>query len=300
MAALISINGTVTSQEEAAIPAMDRGFLFGDNVFEVLVGFNGKLLDLTEHLDRLRLSADDLRIDIPWSNQELAFELESLAEQVNEPKIYIRLVITRGNGAGISIPDNITPNKIIYAFPAKIESPEVYQSGLSLKRKQLPYTERGAKAKTGNYLRSIVAVREAQSEGYNDIIWANSDSEFTEASTANIFFIGREGDLVEIATPSTQSGLLKGITKGKIQTLLTNAKIGNIERLIYVDELARFDEAFLCSTVRGLVPINKIGRHVLHTCRPNSVFRKIESLYLTWVQSQIGFRVDWNTGIQKH
>jgi branched-chain amino acid aminotransferase len=296
MDGLVSINGNITSPDDAAIPALDRGFLFGDNIFEVIVGFGSSLIDLKLHLERLRSSAQNLSIPIPWSDEELSFELQELATQLNMPKIYLRLVITRGSGAGIVIPENLVPNKIIYAFPAKEENPLTYINGLSLKRKKLPFTERGAHSKTGNYLRSILAVKDAQKEGFDEVIWSNSEGEFTEASTANIFFIGREGDLLEIVTPSTQSGILKGLTRKRIQTLLRNAGIKNDERIIYTDELAKFDEAFICSTVRGLIPINRIDRHTLHTCRTNSVFRKIESLYLTWLEVSLDRKVDWNTG----
>ena len=81
---------------------------------------------------------------------------------------------------------------------------------------------------------------------------------------------------------------------GVVRRLLTEAKIPVTEQVIYADELARFDEAFLCSTVRGLVPLNRIDQHRMSTPRASSVFRHIERLFLTWVESQLGFRVDWN------
>jgi len=139
-------------------------------------------------------------------------------------------------------------------------------------------------------------MKQARENGYDDVLWYNSSEEITEASTANIFVIGREGDLVEIATPSTHCGILEGITRATIITLLTNAQIKVTERVIDRDELARFDEAFICSTIRGLIPVKKIDNHTLHTKRKNSVFNHIERLYLTWVESQLGYRIDWNTG----
>ncbi|MEZ4741299.1 MAG: aminotransferase class IV [Bdellovibrionota bacterium] len=298
MDGLISINGSITSLNKATISPLDRGFLFADAIFEVIVAFHGKLLDLHNHLERLRTSADLLKIPIPWSDEELRFELNELVNQLSAPKLYLRLVVTRGEGLGLNADSNMQPNRYVYVMSAKREPASTYELGINLKRKNLPYTDRGLHAKTNNYLRSILAIQDVIKEGYDDVLWANSESEFTEASTANIFFIGREGDLVEIATPSSRSGLLNGITKKRIQTLLTHTKIANSEKTIFVDELARFDEAFLCSTVKGLVPINKIDRHQLHTCRKNSVFRKIERLYLTWLQSQIGIRVNWNTGLK--
>ena len=132
--------------------------------------------------------------------------------------------------------------------------------------------------------------------GFDDVIWCNSESEITESTTANLFFIGRHGDLVEISTPSLRSGILKGITRETILTLLNSAKIPARELIVYKDELPRFDEAFCCSTVKGLIPITKIDKHQLHTLRANSTFRHINRLFQTWVASEIGHYVDWNTG----
>ena len=93
MNGLISVNGKITSPEQAAVPALDRGFLFGDNVFEVFVCFGEQVLDVKPHLNRLRASAEALRMTIPWSDAELEFELRALSEQVREPKKYLRLVV---------------------------------------------------------------------------------------------------------------------------------------------------------------------------------------------------------------
>jgi len=298
MKSLVSVNGKIQTPENAVISTLDRGFLFGDNIFETLVAFHGKLLDLDRHLARLRQSAAELYIDIPWSDEELEFELNEVISQIEAKKVFIRLVITRGEGLGLKVGESLQPNKVIYVFPAKVEPDELYQEGVSLKRVVSPTTDRGPTAKTGNYLKSIVAIKKAEKSGMQDILWTNSSDEITEASTANIFFIGRIGDNVFIQTPSQMSGLLLGITRETIIKLLIDAGIPCEESIIYSDELPKFDEAFVCSTVRGLVPVKRIGNQTLYTCRKNSVYQHIERLYLTWVQTQLGFRVDWNNGVK--
>jgi branched-chain amino acid aminotransferase len=292
---VISVNGVISPPDQAVVPALDRGLLFADNVFEVLVAFNDQILDIDRHLTRLRRSADDLEIDIPWSDADLTFELQNAASHVKKVKKNLRLVITRGNGMGLRIPEHAVPNRLIYALPANVESTSLYQNGVKLKKKILPLTERGAAAKTGNYLRSIMALKSVTKEGYDDVMWTNSEHEITECSTANIFFIGREGDLVEVATPAPASGILMGITRETMVNLLNKSQIPVTERIIYADEIPRFDEAFVCSTVRGLVPVAKIDDHVLHSSRQTSIYRQFERLFYTWVESQLGYRVNWNT-----
>jgi len=296
MEGIIVVNGEIQKPESASIPALDRGFLFGDNVFEVLVAFKGKVLDLDKHLARLRHSADQLDLPLPWSDEELAFELQHVATQADFPKAYLRIVVTRGSGTGLEVPDEIQPHKIIYGFPAKVADGSLYTHGMALQMRSLPHTERGPMAKTGNYLRSILALKKAKKDGFNDVIWTNSEGEVTEATTANIFFIGRQGDLVDIVTPSVQSGILKGITRQTVMEMLGVAGIASSETIIDQDELARFDEAFVCSTVRGLVPVSRINQHRFHTMRPTSTFSHINRLYMAWVAREIGYRADWNTG----
>lgn len=296
MLGLISVNGKITAPEAAMVPALDRGFLMADDIFEVLVGFGGKLLDVDRHLARLRYSAEATQIPVPWSDAELAFELQALADQVETPKKYLRLTVTRGTGMGVKAPKDPQPNKVIYCFPAAQEPLSTYSEGLSLKRLLKHGATKNAAPKTGNYLQGVLALAQAEREGFQDILWTNTEAEILEAATANIFFMAREGDNVEFITPPAASGILLGVTRDTIITLLRQAKIPVREQQIFVDELPRFDEAFLTSTVRGLVPISRIDRHQLHTARAGATFRHIERLFLTWVETQVGQRVDFRTG----
>jgi branched-chain amino acid aminotransferase len=270
--------------------------MYSDQVFEVFVAFRRTILDEDAHLRRLRTSAETLGIQVPWSDAELKFDLATLLEQTNFLKSNLRLVITRGQGLGIGVPSDAKPNKIIYCLPASIEDERVYQTGISLQVKRMPYLSRGSQPKVGNYLHAVLGRIDATRAGFDDVLWSNSEGEVTEASTANIFFIGRTGDAVDICTPPAHSGILEGITRNTVLGLLKKASINAVESVVYDDQIFRFDEAFVCSTVRGLVPIAKVGRHKLHTSRDTSIFRQFERLYLTWVETQVGERVDWNTG----
>lgn len=297
MHGLISVNGTISTPEAAMVPALDRGFLLADGIFEVIVAFGSHILDMDRHLARLRRSAEAVMMPLPWSDAELGFELQSLAEQVDAPKKYLRLTVTRGVGLGVRAPKDPRPNKVVYCFPAAEEPVTTYSQGLALKRTLKPGASRGAQAKTSNYMPSIVALANAEKEQCQDILWTNSEGEVMETSSANIFFMAREGDNVEFLTPPEQSGILPGITRETVISLLKRAKIPVKEQLIFADELPRFDEAFLCSTVRGLVPVNRVDRHQYFTTRPNATYRHIERLFLTWVETELGERVDWRTGL---
>jgi branched-chain amino acid aminotransferase len=296
MAGLASVNGTITPLEAASVPLLDRGFLFSDDVFEVFVAIQGYVLDSRKHLARLRRSGEALGIQVPWTDEQLEFEIQTLVEQVNAPKTYIRLMVTRGVSVQLKLTKDLQPQRYIICMPAVLENAAFYTEGIRLKTFLAQKPASDTTPKTGNYLAAILAMTQAQKENYDDVLWTNPHREITEAGTANIFLIGRHGDLVEIGTPPLASGILEGITRNTIIELLERSKIPVTQRAIDLAELPRFDEAFLSSTVRGLVPIQIIDQKKFYTLRPQSVFNKIQSLYLTWVQSQVGGRVDWNTG----
>ena len=293
--ALIAVNGLIMRPDEARISALDRGFLIGDAVFEVCVAFGGQVLDIGRHLSRLRASAEMLDLRIPWSDEELAFELTSLAEQVPHPKKYLRLTVTGGPGLGVRMPENRQPSRVTYCFKAE-EGPLKAGDGTALKRVVRTGSLRGAQPKTPYYLPAAMALSRADRDGFGDILWSHSDGEVAEAHAANIFFMTRDGDQVAYITPPAHSGILLGVTRDRLINLMKNAGIPVREEIVYADELPRFDEAFLTSSVRGLVPVSRIDGHRMHTLRPQATFWHIERLFHTWVATQLGYRVDWRTG----
>lgn len=293
---VVSVNGNLSSPEQAVVSVFDRGFLFGDDIFEVCVAFQQKILGLKLHLARLRRSAAQIHLGIPWQDDELEAELSAILAQVKAAKVYLRLMITRGQGLGLEVTEGFTPNKIIMALPAKPFPETYYREGVALTLARNSSGARGAQAKTGNYLSGIVAMQKANAEGFDDILWCNSEGEITEASTANIFLVARHGNEVEVVTPYLQSGLLAGITRDYVLRILRANDISVMEQAIVSEELPRFDEAFICSTMRGVIPVQRIDGQRLATRRINSLFNRIEQHFLAAVWEEIGVRCNWNTG----
>lgn len=298
---VVRVDDRVTVGPEAMMPVSDRGFLYGDSVFETLVAFGPRILDFDEHIERLHQSAAELYMDVPWPSQQLKFEIEELLGMVKCPKSAVRLIVTRGDGVGLAAGGACNMRRVIICRPADPIPPRFLSEGIGLKRKALPYTIRGAAAKTSSYGRSIAALSEVQKAGFDDVLWSNSEGEITEASTANIFFVGREGDAGEIVTPPANSGLLLGITRNRVMEIIKKTGAEFREAVVYADEIPRFDEAFLCSTVRGLIPVSRIDNHRLHSARATSLFKALEGAFLrtTWERSGVT-KVDWGSGGPVH
>lgn len=294
----IAIDGQIQDAARARLSLGDRGFLYGDAIFETLVTFSGQLLQPERHLARLRRSAEMVLMQIPWSDEELLFELKALAEHKAHPKGFVKLVVTRGDGFTLLPEATSPPRRICMAGPTPVRSTQDSGSpGVQLKRTLRSGVARGPLPKSTSYQASIVAMLNAKSQGFDDILWTNSEHEVSECSTSNIFFLQRDGDQAHLVTPAVMSGLLPGTTRAKLIELLHFAKLPCEERIIFSDELPRFDEAFVTSSVRGLTPVTRIDTHRLHSARPQAVFHHIRRLFDAWVTQTLGQRVDFATGL---
>lgn len=295
MEGIVSINGQVFPLSEAKISVLDRGFLFCDSVFEVILGLGPSIIGLDEHIARLRYSGERIGFSVPWTDEQLRKEVSNLCKTVSFPKSYIRISLTRGEGLGL-IPQKDSYNKLIYIMPAPVSPSRIYSEGICIKTVGKQLNTRGPSIKNPYYIQGIISLLQYKDEGYEDVLWVNSDDEITEATTSNIFFIGREGSSFFVDTPSLDCGLLSGITRLFVIKLLRKHNIEVRETPILREELARYDEAFLTSTIRGLVPVQKIDEKKFASLRKEALFPKIHHIFHSWVESKVGRSLDWNKG----
>ncbi len=277
MDGFILVNDKLSKENLGKIPADDRGFLFGDYIFETILALDHQIIFLEDHLNRLLFSAQKTKIPIPWSQNELTDALYQLVEKVNSPRVYLRLMVTRGSGFGLSPHMNLNPNRIIYG-KALPDQPENHIA-LSLKLLPRQHISRGPLPKTPNYQEAIIDIQGANQEGYDDILYYNRAKEVTESSCANIFFIRRRGSKHVVETPWVNSSLLAGITRKNIISICQKKQIPILEKRILLGELRTYDEAFLSSTIKGLVPVEKIQNYELKSDKGDKIFDRIKSYF---------------------
>jgi branched-chain amino acid aminotransferase len=291
MLPIIDINGKTTLLSEASIHPLDRGFLYGESIFETLAAFSGNVLLAEEHITRLKYSAKLLNFSLPWSQEELILDIKRFAEKNPYPKSYLRLVVTGGVGLGLQQEKNQDLNKITYIIPHHGQE----KKSISLQLQTLPFTKRIAHPKTSCYLPSILALNEAKQSGYDDVLWLNSHHEITEASTANIFFIEEKLGKITVLTPSLTSGIVAGTMRNKVIQLLQENKIMALETTLYENTLPMISAAFTTSSIKGLVPIRRIGPYQLASQSKKS-FQKINEIFLCWFHKQLKKKTCWHTG----
>lgn len=270
MPLLTNLNGHIAATAQVSI--LDRGFLYGDSVYEVIRTFRGRHFGLQEHLARLRQSADYLYMAVPWTDAEIQAEVEKTLAQADWQESYIRVVVTRGTDIAIGLQPSaeIQPNLLII-ISAIAPEPVLSETGLHL---VIPERIRNDKkaldpaAKTGNYLNNILALFEAQQMGADDALLLNAQGEITEATTSNLWIV-REG---VVLTPPVEVGILQGITRRFVLQILQEQNIPYAEQVLMPTDLDNIQEAFLSSSVRLLMPVRQIQKTPLPEC-PGTITR---------------------------
>ena len=257
MSILTNLNGTIAPT--ASLSVLERGFLYGDSVYEVVRTYQGKHFGLAEHLVRLRASADYLYMDVPWSDEHIRQEIERTLDAADWADSYVRIVVSRGAESHISLKPSpeIQPNLLI-VLSEIAPVPQISQEGIHLTipdRLRNHQSALSPSAKTGNYLNNILALLEAQKSGADDALLLNTDGLVTEATTSNIWLV-KEGTVL---TPHEDVGILHGITRDFIFTILDSLSIPYEKVFLTPSDLIGFEEGFLSSSVRLLMPIHQIN-----------------------------------------
>ncbi|MCA9637935.1 MAG: aminotransferase class IV [Myxococcales bacterium] len=254
----LSTAGRPLDPGEATISVFDRGFLYGDSVYETLRTIGGRFVEMGRHLDRLRRSADGIGLEIPFSDPEITAATRATCDATGNADSYVRIVVTRGIGELVLDPRHAgAPLLVVIAKEIHVPPPEVYARGLAVRIVDVRKISRRSldpTLKTGNYLNSIQALRQATEGAAEDAIMLSIDGAVAEGATSNVFMV-KEGRLL---TPSLKTGLLSGITRAVVLELAAELGIPSAEATIMPDELRAADEVFLTSSVRGPIAVTTL------------------------------------------
>ncbi len=282
---LAIVNGSILPLEEARVPALDRGFLFGDSIYEVIRTRRGVPFLMERHFQRLRASADRIGIPLPFDLPGLAREIRRGLEGADYPDAYIRIIVSRGYG-----PPNIDP-RLVEEGPSwvlmfrelQLPGPDAYREGIRAAVPQVRRNDRQAldpAIKSGNYLNNILALKEAIDRGAGEAILLNREGHVTEATTANIFIVEKGRYL----TPPLVEGILSGITRALILERAPGEGLQALEETIPLDRLLQAEEVFLTSTTRDVLPITSIDGKPVGGGRPGPATRRLMERFRAWAE----------------
>ncbi|MCE7935047.1 MAG: hypothetical protein DYG96_10695 [Chlorobi bacterium CHB2] len=248
---LVNLNGQLLPQQQAVVSLLDRGFQFGDGLFETMRSYRGRVHLLGRHLERLRAGAGVLGIPLP-EDAELALRIAATIAANNLPDCALRLTVTRGVSENLfDIRDDAAPTIAIQLRPL-LHSDGHPEAIITVAAD--PNVGGGGTMKSLNYLRSVQAVRKIREAGAREGVLVREDGAVLEGSVSNIFMVTGG----KVVTPPIWLGILPGITRQRVMELAEELHIPAEERAFTIAELRRADEVFFTNSVRGIVAVGAL------------------------------------------
>ncbi len=280
MSIRVHIDGRICLPEDAKVSVFDRGFLYGDSVYETIATVHGRLFAAGEHLDRLERSAQRLGLRLP-PRAEIEGAIAQTITAAGNAESRVRVVVTRGAGLFDLDPASADdPRLVIIVQPRGGPTPEMYANGVSVEIVSVTRNLPGAidpAVKSGNYLNNVLALGEARrrSGAYEAILCAANGS-VAEGSSSNVFALIAG----QLRTPALQVGILAGVTRDKVLRLARGLSIPCDEvAFLGPDELRGADEIFLTSAVRGILPVTTVNGAQVGHGKPGPITRRLTDAY---------------------
>jgi len=290
MTEIVYLNGALIPRSQASVSVFDHGFLYGYGLFETMRAYHGKIFLLERHLRRLLSSAEVIGLDSRLAGIDLSKAcIDTLAANGLE-EARLRLTVSRGEME--SFPGNnsdITPTVLVTARRQSPLPAEVYERGFRVGVSSLRQHSQSllARIKSASYLLNMLARLEAEAAGLDESLLLNEQGFITEGSTSNIF-LAASGSLV---TPSLESGILPGITREVVIELAGALGISVTESEVRLDDLKRFDEAFLTNSVIEIMPAASVrdltGKVItIGSGKPGRITSRLMAAYREMVEKE--------------
>lgn len=266
--------------EEAKISPLDRGFLFGDGIYELIPSYFGKMVGFQGHINRINDGLNAIGIELNWSDAQWQELCDTLSKKNGAGPLGIYLHVSRGTDTKRfhAFPKNITPTVFAMAFEIPVpKTPDLATVGKGyalISSEDLRWKR--CQIKSTSLLGNVLHFQEAYAAGSQETLLYNSNNELTEASSSNIFIV-KEG---VIATPIEDNQILPGITRRLVIDIL--AKDGSLsleERVITLDEVNAADEIWITSSSKEIVPVTQLDSKVVGDGNVGLVWLKAATLY---------------------
>jgi branched-chain amino acid aminotransferase len=252
---LVFLNGQFVPEAQAVVPVNDRGFMYGDGLFETLCVCGGRPFRLAQHLERMMRGADFLKIKCPFTPKELQDFAGQLIERNQMPEAILRMVLTRGPGErGYTPRPDGRPTVVMTLHPAPpLDQPVAWS--LVTSSYHIPAADPLASFKTLNKLTHIMARGEAVEQGADEALLLNSNGEVAEATSGNLFWIYQE----ILCTVPTGRGALPGITRAVVLEICQALGLPTNKRVIKPEALRNAHGLFITQSALGIVPVTVLN-----------------------------------------
>ncbi len=276
----VAINGVIHPRETAVVSVFDRGFLFGDSVFEVLRTYGGVPFAVTEHLARLAHSAQRIGMDLPVPIAQIRAEMDLALAEAAEPDAYVRIIVTRGSGEiGLDPALARDPQRVIIVQALRPQSRAWYVDGVAVvtvtTSARASDTTNASSAKTSNYLSNILALNAARAAGAHEALLVTADGTVLEGTTSNVFVVTGNA----LRTPLLDGAILAGVTREHVLAAARSIGMDVREQRVSVADLLAADEVFITSSLREVVPVIRVDDTVVGDGKPGPMVRRIHTAF---------------------
>ncbi len=276
---IVYLNGDFMPADEAMIPVLDRGFIFGDGVYEVIPVYSGRLFRLEHHLERLENSLAGIRLAPPRSRGEWREILESLVEKNGDGDQSVYLQVTRGVAKrDHGFPPEAEPTVFAMSNPMADPSATLHEGIEAITVEDIRW--KLCHIKSIALLPNILLRQQAIDAGAGEAILLR-DGEVTEGAAANIFIV-KDG---VVTTPPKSNLLLPGITRDLVVEICHANAIPCEERAVSEAELRDADEVWISSSTKEVVPVTKLDGKAVATGKPGPLWRQMLTLYQDYKQA---------------
>lgn len=283
------IDGFVGPLDQIRVPVLDRGFLYGDSIYEVFRTYNGIPFLFEEHYDRLLNSAMLSGMVISQSKDELVEALKKTVAScgnTDREDVYVRYQITRGEGPIDLSPDPKAQTRLIIIVKALPQWKQThYDVGMTMsvpRQRRNGISSLDPNIKGGNYMNNVLALAQSKEQGVDECLMLDSKGMITECSNSNVWFVLDD----KVVTPL--AGNLVGLTRKSLLSLFNNAGIEALERGVHNEEIPNATECFVTSATREVMPVRSLvlenGTEMAFPEGGGKMTREGMSLYTNMIQ----------------
>ena len=272
--AIAWLNGEWLAPEDARVSVFDRGFMFGDGIYEVMAIYDNGVFTLEDHLVRLARSLEAIRIPNPKTDEQWRALIEEAVQRGGECPAYLYLQVTRGVAAPRShvYPETLSPTILITVTAAPILNRHEIVPYRVVTKEDFRWGR--GDIKVVSLIANGLIKNEAMAEGFDDAIMVR-DGAVTEATAANVFIV-RDGVVI---TPPKSNFLLHGITREHVLRLLEEAGMAFQERMIKPEELEAADEVWISSTGHEIWPVSQVNDTIIGNGAAGIVWQRVDDLF---------------------
>jgi branched-chain amino acid aminotransferase len=279
---IVFLNGEFLPEEQATVSIFDRGFLYGDGLFETLRVFHGKPFRWRQHWERFERGATFLKIGLPLASEPMREAADQLIAKNQMPNAVLRWTLSRGAGARGYSPKSARQRPTLAMSlhplpPINPQNPPRWK--LITASVRLPANDPLAQFKTANKLPQILARAEADAVGADEALLLNTDGLVVEGAGGNLFWVDHE----TVCTPPVAAGILPGVTRMTVLEACGLALVKTREASLSREDFRKAQGVFLSSSVPGIVEARSIDGQEI---KPSSLLESIRKTYQEMVRAE--------------